>query len=363
MGKHGFNDAKHAGLGTRRIRMESKDKDTLVDRYLAAVSDLLPARLRKDTVTEIRSLIQDAMDDRAKAEGRAPDEEMVAGVLKEFGSPEKIVAPYLPEKYLIGPRLYPTFILVLRIALPIIAVLMLVTYWLGAIQIPSMTVSEFISEIARSLGSSLSATVQAFGNIVLIFAILQWAVPEFKLTIKEKEWDPHRLKSVQQPHQVKRGELIAEIIFTFIAIVIFTFYFDKIGIYNNLDGKWYFTPILTDAFKAYIPWLDLLWIMTICVDVLVLRKGAWQITTRILSILVSGLYIAIAVSLMKNISLMYTLEGAMGWLGGIGILKSLFNQFLFVALAIGIITSVVKIIQMLFHIVRGKVSLPGGLEK
>ena len=105
--------------------------DTLIDRYLAAVSDILPAKQRKDTVTEIRSLIQDALDDRSKTEGRAPDDEMMADVLKQFGPPEKIVAPYLPEKYLIGPRLFPTFILVLRIVLPIIAVLSLVGFWIG----------------------------------------------------------------------------------------------------------------------------------------------------------------------------------------------------------------------------------------
>src|SRR5512139_3498301 len=110
-----------------------KTMDTIIDRYLSAVSESLPAKQRKETVTEIRSLIQDALDDRSKAEGREPDDEMMAAVLKQFGPPEKIVAPYLPEKYLIGPRLFPTFMLVLRIVLPIIAVLVLVASWLGSI--------------------------------------------------------------------------------------------------------------------------------------------------------------------------------------------------------------------------------------
>src|SRR4030042_2954943 len=109
--------------------MDTKNKDRLIDRYLAAVSENLPSSQRKDTVTEIRSLIQDALDDRSKVEGKAPDDEMMAAVLKEFGSPEKIVAPYIPPKYLIGPRLYPTFILVLQIVLPIIAVLTLIGVW------------------------------------------------------------------------------------------------------------------------------------------------------------------------------------------------------------------------------------------
>src|SRR5512135_936623 len=104
--------------------------DTLIDRYLNAVSDLLPTNLRKDTVTEIRTLIQDALDDRSKTERRPIDDQMMADVLKQFGPPEKIVAPYLPEKYLIGPRLFPTFLMVLKIALPIIAVLSLVGFWL-----------------------------------------------------------------------------------------------------------------------------------------------------------------------------------------------------------------------------------------
>src|SRR4030065_883088 len=129
--------------------MATNNKETIIDRYLAAVSDLLPAKLRKDTVTEIRSLIQDSLDDRSKAEGHAPDDEMMAAVLKEFGSPEKIVAPYLPEKYLIGPRLYPTFILVLRIALPLIAVVMLVISWWGVGQVATMTTSKFFTQLAN----------------------------------------------------------------------------------------------------------------------------------------------------------------------------------------------------------------------
>jgi hypothetical protein len=340
------------------MQMNTMNKDTIVDRYLATVSDLLPARLRKDTVTEIRSLIQDALDDRSKAEGRATDDEMMAAVLKEFGSPENIVAPYLPEKYLIGPRLYPTFILVLKIALPIIAVLMLIITWIGVNPLAGMTTSEFFTDLAKSVANTLSVVVQAFGNIVLIFAILQWAIPEFKATPKDKEWDPHSLKAIRQPDKIKRGELITEIVFTFIGLIIFNFYFDRVGIYNNLDGQWTFIPILTDAFKTYIPWLSILWILTILLDVLVLRNGAWQTGTRWFSVLVSALNIAIAASLMRNISFLYTLEGAMGYWGAIGILKSLLNQFLIIALGISIIVSAVKIVQMILQIVRVKVSLP-----
>ncbi len=326
--------------------------DTLIDRYLANVSEILPAKQRQDTVTEIRSLIQDALDDRSKAEGRPPDDEMMAEVLKQFGSPEKIVAPYLPEKFLIGPYLFTPFITVLRIALPIIAVLSLVGFWAGANLGETITPLELITNIGKSAGNALASVVQAFGNIVLIFAILQWLNPGFKLASKEKEWDPHSLKAISQPDKIKRADLIIEIFFSLVGLIIFTFYLDRIGIYNLINGVWTFTPILTSTFNAYVPWLDLFWVLTTILDAFLLRKGSWNTASRLFSIVMSAFSIAIAASLITNIQYVYTLKGALGQLGTEGILQSLINQFLIVAFIITIIVSAVKIVQMVWKIVK-----------
>ena len=98
----------------------------LLDRYMQEISNNLPAKKQADLTAEIRSLIEDTLDDRSQVEGRPVDEEMVAGVLKEFGSPEKVAASYLPERYLVGPQLYPTYMLVLRIVLTVMVVVALV---------------------------------------------------------------------------------------------------------------------------------------------------------------------------------------------------------------------------------------------
>ncbi len=332
--------------------METSNKETIIDRYLAAVSENLPGKLREDTVKEIRSLIQDALDDRSKAEGKEPDEEMMAAVLKQFGPPEKIVAPYLPPRYLIGPSLFPTFLLVLRIALPIIGVLSLVGIWFGLNMTAPITVGELITNGLKSLGNALSTVISAFGNIVLIFAILQWAVPEFRVASKEKEWDPHSLKAISKPDKIKRGELITEIFFTLAALIIFNFYLDRVGIYNNLNGQWYFTPVLTSTFTSFIPWLDLLWVATIVLDIILLRKATWQVGTRIFSIMVSALSIGISASLMTRIPYLYTLQGMLGEAGGLGILQAFLNQILIVVLVIVIIASAVKILQMVLRLAR-----------
>jgi hypothetical protein len=324
--------------------------DTLIDRYIATVSELLPVKLRKDTTTEIHSLIQDALDERSKAEGRLPDDAMMAGVLKQFGPPEKIVAPYLPEKYLIGPRLFPAFLTVIKIVLPIIAVISLIVFWVGASQASQITGMIFINNLVKSFGTALSTVVQAFGNIVVIFAILQWVVPDISLPAKEEEWNPHSLKAISQPDKIKMGELITEIFFILVGLIIFNFYLDRVGIYNNTNGVWAFTPILTAAFNAYIPWLDLLWVLTIILDAILLRRGRWEAGTRLFAILVFSFNIALSVSFMTHIQYIYTLQGAMGLFGGAGIVQSVLNQIFIVAIAIAIIVNAAKIVQMLWRL-------------
>jgi hypothetical protein len=328
--------------------------DTLIDRYLNAVSENLPARLRKDTVTEIRSLIQDALDDRSKEEGRPPDNEMMVEVLKQFGSPQSIVAPYLPEKYLIGPRLFPTFNLVISIVLPILAVLSMIGFWAGYSQPVPITGVDLVANIAKSIGNMLSAVIQGFGNIVIIFAILQWVLPDFR--IKPKEWDPRSLKAVRQPDKIKRGELITEIFFSLIGLIVFTFYIDKIGIYNYVNGQWTFTPILTSAFNNFIPWLDLLWVITILLNTILLRRGAWEYGTRLFAIALYAFGIGISTSFLTSIPYIYTLQGAFGQLGGASILQSLINQVLIVAFAVAILVNALKIIKMLLNMVRGRIN-------
>lgn len=326
--------------------------DTIIDRYLATVSELLPAKLRQDTVTEIHSLIQDALDDHSKSEGRPPDDEMMAEVLKQFGPPEKIVAPYLPEKYLIGPRLFPTFLTVIKIVLPIIAVLSIVGFWVAVNQTDQLTGQVLITNLVKSVGNAWTAVVESFGSIVFIFAILQWVIPEVNFAAKEKEWNPHSLKAISKPDKIKRGELITEIFFILVGLIVFNFYLDKIGIYNNTNGVWSFTPILTSAFNAYIPWLDLLWILTIVMDAVLLRRGSWELGTRLFSIGVSTFNIALAASFMTHIQYVYTLKGALGELGAEGIIQSVLNQVLVIVFVIVIITSAVKIVQMLLGIFR-----------
>ena len=95
----------------------------LIDTYVSEIGRHLPKKTRADIEAEIRSILQDMLDERCQKTGKPVDEEMTLDVLKIYGTPEIVASTYVGERYLIGPRLYPVFITVLRIALMVIGIL------------------------------------------------------------------------------------------------------------------------------------------------------------------------------------------------------------------------------------------------
>jgi len=73
--------------------------------------------------------------------------------------------------------------------------------------------------------------MQAFGNVALVFAILERVLPasEFKFDEEKKTWNPADLRQAEEPATVKLWEPIAAIVFTAAALIIFNGYPDVIG--------------------------------------------------------------------------------------------------------------------------------------
>ncbi len=98
----------------------------LIDRYVNAVGKHLSHKTRADIETEIRSTLEDMLADRSEKTGQPVDEGMAKDLLREYGAPDKVAATYLPERYLIGPRLFPLFWMVVRIVFAVLTVLAMV---------------------------------------------------------------------------------------------------------------------------------------------------------------------------------------------------------------------------------------------
>jgi hypothetical protein len=344
----------------------------LIDIYVSEIGRRLPRRTRADIEAEIRSVLQDMLEERSQKFGKPVDEEMTLEVLKAYGVPEKVAATYQGERFLIGPRLYPIFILVLKIVLIVTGVLAAIGLGIAL----SQTVGNpqiGIETTIKALANFGAAFMTALGNIVLIFAVLEWALfraggrLDLKGLPKEKEWDPRTLTKVSMPNQIRMGDMIAEIVGCFAAIVIFNFYPQIIGFTPSLNavvgsGNWaigfgntIFIPLLSESFFYFVPYLTLVWVLTIILDIVLLRMGYWNAVTRVVLTGLKVVNIVIAAVMLGAPSLLAvttaSLTAAMGDAQAAGILMTLLSQVVRVALWITIIGNSIEIIRTVSRLV------------
>jgi hypothetical protein len=279
----------------------------LINRYVSEVGKHLPLLTgREDIEKELRSTLEDMLEERAEKAGRAADEAMEIELLKEYGSPEKVAATYNSHPYLIGPQMFPFFIRIFKIVVfGIVIGLSVVTIIEILTQMP-MAGNDLVQMIIKGIGNIIYTTIVAFGNVVLAFAILERVDPNFQSKLPDlerqlpdlnlsnldlnldskKEWDPTSLLKGPEPDSVNRGELIAEVVFTFIGLMIIN------GIFNF--------PIFSEEFLKFVPWINLVSLAGIVLNIYLLRAGSWSPSTRISSILIDLAGIAITVGLLRT---------------------------------------------------------------
>jgi len=281
--------------------VEKENTMNLIETYISEVGKDLPKKNRADIEAEIHSALEDMLEERSRDTGKAVDDELILQVLNDYGAPEKVAASYQPERYLIGPKLFPGYLTVIRIVLPIVAVFALIGARIAIGQVNAGGGSS-ADAIGRAIGDAIagffSAALSALGSITLIFAILQWTIPN--LQQKETAWDSHSLLKVSPPDRVKIGDAILEIVTSCAALVIFNFYPQIVGVsYSNARG-WTHIPVLSDAFFDYLPVLNILWVLVITVNVFLLYRGSWSTPLRWFSLSVKVLNIGMAALLLSG---------------------------------------------------------------
>ncbi|MBN2388282.1 MAG: hypothetical protein JXB85_14795 [Anaerolineales bacterium] len=353
----------------------------LIDRYIAEVGKHLTLRNRADIQKEIHSTLQDMLEDQAGQAGREPDEAMLVKLLKEFGRPEDVAASYLPERQLIGPQLYPIFSLVCWVALPVLAAVLLIVTGIGVFT-ANLTPVALLKEIGQMLLQVGSALVSAFGSIVITFAILErvFGTKEIKTRVRvgklehmagltfqvegeEKDWDPRDLPEVEDVEKFSIPGLVAEIVFTVIAILIFNFFPRIIGYGFLLNEHWTFLPLLSDTFFGYLPYLNGLWGLQIVLNLVLLRQGHWATTTRWLrfTLLVLGIILAAFMLAGPDLVASSAASISVAWPDlsseAANILTLIPRILVKVALGLSILSSGVELLKILLHQVN-RLNLP-----
>ncbi len=239
----------------------------LVERYVHQVGRYVPPKERAEIEAELRSQIQDQLDDRF---GGTPSQAEVATVLAELGDPRRMAASYGGQQYLIGPDLYPYMMLVLRhgwVLVPAMVVFLTVFEALVSQQ------STVVSLVITSLLGALNATLIFSAVVVLIFAVIQHSGVE--LEEKTKVFNPLDLPEADEPGSVDRFETAFGIAAgTFLTLV--SLYWLRVGgltLRFDLSDPGEVIPIP-------VHWMLLLIITTsvmVILHLVALRRSRWSI--------------------------------------------------------------------------------------
>ncbi|MBN1810983.1 MAG: hypothetical protein JXA14_04025 [Anaerolineae bacterium] len=338
-----------------------KMKTELFDRYVREVGRRLPKKQRDDVKAELHSLLTDALQDRMpewETEDEAALEAAQVAILEEFGPPAKVAAQYTPpHRYLIGPRIFDIYAIVVAavagsLSLVFLIILPLITMW-GEAE-PLMALGSCYIEV---FDDYLGAALAGFGSVTLTFAILERVLPESIFGGKDEEpWDPRTLPKIEDRTHVQIGGLIAETVLIVIALTVFNFFPQWIGLnfvasVDDAPHRWFSIPLLASTFfTAYLPLLNLVWILNIGLNLVLLRQGKWQLFTRLFDFALTIFGAIICYRMLTGPAILsmdaITPESLRQ------LLDSILSLLLKVALIIGLISGIVEAARKLYRIVQ-----------
>lgn len=340
----------------------------LIDAYMQEVGRNLPAKNHEDIEKEIRTLVEDMLDDASNAAGRAPDEAMVVEVLKKLGSPEKVAASYAPPRYLVGPAYFSTFLMVMKIVATVLLVLSAVGIGIEIGRQATDPVS-VLAILGTGIGQLIGSLLSALGSLVIVFTVLQWFVPNPKGS--EGEFDPRKLRVEPDPERITQTGQVMAIVGNVILLVFLNFFTRwSLFTFTGSENTFVAAPMVTDAFFTYLPFINLVLVGGLTLNVLLMAKGRWTNTLRWVSV---GLHLA-TIALLAVILTGPQVIGMdpvgmqrSGWpteqIDNMLRLEPLIDGIFRIALGISLVMQVIEMAQIVFKILRPRISLPAGMAQ
>lgn len=283
----------------------------LIERYLQAIGWELPEAKRADIVAELRSSLYDALD--AESDG-APTEEQAVALIKQMGSPQQVAAGYYPAgQYLIGPVLYPLFVMVIKIVFTVVVTVQLVLTSINFIW------GGTVGAALGSLGELVGSLTFSLGMVVLVF----WALQRYDVRPAVEEFDPRTLPPLEpEDKPIRRGEHIFNIAVNVVVLTVLLHFarqggfpwFDQNGLLEN--------PVLV----AYMPLIAIAMLTDIVLEIVVLGQGRWQFFTRAASLAVNLFGLVVALLVLQAHDAWLAAQGAQGLFESINLLPVLFVE-------------------------------------
>lgn len=254
--------------------------NTLIDRYVYAVTKQLPGSMKKDIEQELRGLISDMLEERCGE--LEPSETDVKVVLTELGTPSELAAKYDPkgERSLISTKYYRTYIRVMPIVLAASAFGVLIGGIVGIIA--GEITGTWAQLFAELLSMVYNTLLSAFAIITIIFAILDWK----KVDIHSED-DLSKLPNIPTKKEtISRSDCIVGIVINIILLSIFLFapqfMGGYVGVYTSGGASTTIVPFFDAEAVKSVWWLFVISFgADIVNNIYKLIVGRWNVKTAI----------------------------------------------------------------------------------
>jgi hypothetical protein len=237
----------------------------LIELYIQEVTRRLPEKNRADIALELQSTIEDMLPEDYT-------EQDVKTVLLKLGDPVTLASGYRDRPmHLIGPRYYDVYISLLKMILPIAAVISLIAL-VGdnPFRDTGNTVMEAILKIiGKGISGIISTGIQVFFWLTLSFAILErldTSKDQSPVTKDLKPWTPENLKDIPNISK-KKAVTMVEVFASLLGLSVFAaLYFNAanlLGVYEKRNGSLIF---VTPSFNQDV--LNSYWLLVSCVIII-----------------------------------------------------------------------------------------------
>jgi hypothetical protein len=248
--------------------MSGRTTDEMIEVYVSDVVRNLMPKFRGDVAFELRALLHEELQQKAREAGRLPDEEMTLAYLRAFGRPADVAARYHQPITLIEPADTPAFLLLSIIGVSFASALPYVDRLRGQ------------DVVIRDWPESLWVV----GLLVIVFAVMGYMRRRWP---QKNMWRPHRLHTdLASPVRT-----VFAVFFGVLALAIYAFPVESAALFRLNDLSPAFTPeafAYTENFRTWrFPWLFALGVPMILFNVYSLVRGRWTKVVRWLEIMFS----------------------------------------------------------------------------
>jgi hypothetical protein len=137
----------------------------VIDGYRRTLRIFLPKHERDDIIRELAEEIRSQVAEREAALGRPLDAAEQAAIIGQYGHPLLTAARYRPHRHLIGPVVFPYFLIVMKIALGLVAA----AHVIGAIVL--LGTGAAVGELASIGERAIATSLKVVGWITLLAAV------------------------------------------------------------------------------------------------------------------------------------------------------------------------------------------------